>query len=506
FEPAPPAEPAPPPPPPPPPEPAPPLDLDAGAHAPLVPPLPPPPPPEPAPPLDLDGCAHPPLALTPAPEPAAPASPPPELTMPSPDADPAEVGDDELLEAVDTVREQQRLERERGIEADADDSPLVKRVHQLLVQGVSRRASDIHIEPQEDRVVVRFRVDGALTEACVLPPSIHSRLVTRIKIMANLVITEHRLPQDGQFRARIRGRKVEFRVSTLPSAYGEKIVLRALSSGGLTPDLARLGMEARDLDAVARTLASPHGLVLVTGPTGSGKTSTLYSMLAALNKPDVNILTAEDPIEYRLSGITQVQMNPAIGLKFETALRAFLRQDPDVMLVGEIRDLETAEIAVKASVTGHLVLSTLHTNGAPATIGRLAHIGVPRFLLAASLRLIVAQRLVRRLCASCRAPAQLTDDDRRALTEREQEQIRGALRAVGCDDCRRSGYAGRLPIFEVMPLHSAEMRDALQSQAGDRVAEVALREGMTTLRQAALRAVAAGETSLSDAYKVILCD
>ncbi len=312
----------------------------------------------------------------PAPAPAAPApSLPPMLSaLPEPDE---LIDSAELLETPDEVQEQKRMERERGIEAVADDSPLVKRVHQLLVQAVGRRASDIHIEPREDCVAVRFRIDGALVEICSLPASIHPRLTTRLKIMANLVITEHRVPQDGQFQARIRGKKVEFRVSTLPSAFGEKIVLRALASGGLSPDLGRLCMAPRDLAVVERTLKSPHGLILVTGPTGSGKTSTLYSMLAAVNKPDINILTAEDPIEYRLPGITQVQIRPAVGLKFDTVLRAFLRQDPDVMLVGEIRDLETADIAVKASITGHLVMSTLHTNSAPASVARLVHMGVP---------------------------------------------------------------------------------------------------------------------------------
>ncbi|MBI4423665.1 MAG: type II/IV secretion system protein, partial [Elusimicrobia bacterium] len=408
-----------------------------------------------------------------------------------------------LAETIDQAEEQARLERERGIEAVAGDSPLVKRVHQLLVLAVDRRASDLHIEPQEDRVVVRFRVDGSLSEVCSFPLALHPRLTTRLKIMATLVITEHRVPQDGQFRARIRGQNVEFRVSTLPSAYGEKIVLRALSGGSLCPDLAKIGLQPRDLEVVQRTLKSPHGLILVTGPTGSGKTSTLYSMLAAINRPDINILTAEDPIEYRLAGITQVQVRPAIGFKFETALRAFLRQDPDVMLVGEIRDLETAEIATKASITGHLVLSTLHTNSAPASVARLVNMGLPPYLISASARLIIAQRLVRRLCPECRVPAPLSQEDRRALTEREQAEVGGAMRGAGCPRCASTGFSGRRPVFEVMPM-SQELRSALQaSQDVDSLGHVAAREGMVPLRQATLAAVAAGETSLSEAYKVI---
>lgn len=408
---------------------------------------------------------------------------------------------------VDVEKEEDDAGEEQGIEVMANDSPLVNRVNKIIVRAVDMGASDIHIEPQEKHLKVRGRVDGSLAEICTLPSSLTSRVAARIKIMSDLVITERRLPQDGQFRAAIGGRKIEFRVSTVPGMHGEKIVLRILGGAKVKPNMEELGFSTRDAHYGQRALQNSHGLVLVTGPTGSGKTTTLYTMIGTINKPDVNVMTVEDPVEYRLPGITQVHVKPGIGLTFDSVLRSFLRQDPDIMLVGEIRDLETAEIAVKASITGHLVLSTLHTNSAPATITRLTHMGTPPFLLAASIKLIVAQRLVRLLCPQCKVPAPLTEDDRKLLTNDESDRLQDMRRGVGCRRCHQTGFLGRKPIFEVMPLRTAEMRQLIMSSAGtDEVSALAVKEGMVPLREAALDMVAKGETSLQEALKIILAE
>ncbi|MBI4348785.1 MAG: Flp pilus assembly complex ATPase component TadA [Elusimicrobia bacterium] len=415
--------------------------------------------------------------------------------------------DDEALLDLVKIEKEERPEAEdlQGLDLESKNSPLISKVNQILVRAVGMRASDIHIEPQEDQILVRVRVDGSLRNLCTLPVSLRARLAARIKIMANLIITEHRLPQDGQFQAQIKNAPVEFRVSTLPSCHGEKIVMRILGASKLNTDLRSLGLSDRDFDCVEKTLKSPNGLVLVTGPTGSGKTTTLYTMMGVLNSPDVNILTAEDPIEYRLKGATQAQIRPAIGLTFETALRAFLRQDPDIMLIGEIRDKETAEIAVKASITGHLVFSTLHTNSAPATIMRLTHMGLASFLVAASVRLVVAQRLVKLLCPACKIPQPLSDEDKRSLTEDQIARLKTVFRPRGCPACRQAGYAGRRPIFEVMPVATSGMRQAILSREGssDLLTDLAVKEGMTPLGHAALLAAADGLTSLHEAYPII---
>jgi type IV pilus assembly protein PilB len=392
-----------------------------------------------------------------------------------------------------------------SLDSVSDDSPTVSRVNKIIVKAVQLGASDIHVDPQESRSAVRLRLNGALKTVGWFPPELHARLVARLKIMANLAITERRRPQDGQFRVFIKGKKIEFRVSTVPSTYGEKIVLRVLEQGRLRRDLSELEMSVRDLRCVQTAIQNPHGLILVTGPTGSGKTTTLYTMLSVLNTPDVNILTVEDPVEYRLPGITQVPVNPAIGLTFEPVLRAFLRQDPDILLVGEIRDKETAEIAVKASVTGHLVLSTLHTNSAPATVSRLSHMGLPAYLISASVKLVIAQRLIRVLCSDCKRPAALPDDSVRLLRDSELRRLAQVFSAEGCRACQRTGYRGRMPLFEVMPVQSQELRKMiLGSVDPDELSELAVKEGMTTLREAALNAVAAGATSLSEAMRLIV--
>jgi len=434
-----------------------------------------------------------------------------------PEAPPAEETEEPLFEAAelesngdDLLIEEQKKEHDEdlsGLDVLANDSPLVARINKILVQAVEMGASDVHIEPQEKVILVRVRVDGTLRLLCRLPIALQAQVAARIKIMSNLTITERRRPQDGQVRAVIKGKKIEFRVSTIPSLFGEKVVLRILGGAKLKETLEELQFSPRDVEVVRKALQSPHGLLLVTGPTGSGKSTTLYTMIRQLNTPDVNIMTAEDPVEYELAGITQVPIRSAIGVTFEAVLRSFLRQDPDIMLVGEIRDLETAEIAVKAAITGHIVLSTLHTNSAPATIGRLTHMGLAPYLVADSVKLIVAQRLVRKICGKCRAPAPANEEMLRLIGEGEKEKLAKAQAGRGCPHCARSGYAGRMPLFEVMEIRSPEMRNLILTGAGaDQLGKQAAAEGMRSLREAALDAVAAGETTVDEALNILLSE
>jgi type IV pilus assembly protein PilB len=443
----------------------------------------------------------------PEPEPESPAAAVPEAPVEEvPEIEETLAENDSELEVLDSAAEKKEEALQTiGLENLAEDSPLIQRVNKILATAVEMRASDVHIEPQETRVMVRVRVDGVLKQLTTLPISIHPRLTARIKIMSNLVITERRIPQDGQFRVQMRGQKIEFRVSTLPCLKGEKIVMRVLGQSKLNSDLAQLALNPRERHSVEAALKSPNGLILVTGPTGSGKTTTLYTMINVLNKPDVNIMTAEDPVEYEVPNVNQVKIRPAVGLTFESTLRAFLRQDPDVMLVGEIRDLETAEIAIKASITGHLVFSTLHTNSAPATITRLTHMGVAPYLVAASVKMVIAQRLVRKLCTHCKAAAALTEDDRSFLTDKEAGRLGQVYRPVGCHHCHQTGYSGRKPVFEVMPIETSEMRNMITTKTDvDELNRLAVREGMTSLREAALAEVEAGTTSIGEALKIMM--
>ncbi|MGD9642248.1 MAG: ATPase, T2SS/T4P/T4SS family [Elusimicrobiales bacterium] len=450
-----------------------------------------------------------------APEPAPPAPEPEPEAAPEP-VEPEEVvpemnevftqEDAQELELIDADAEKKQEAKEvMGIEALEKDSPLIQMVNKILVRAVEMRASDIHMEPQEDRVSVRVRVDGVLRQLTTLPIAIHPRVTARIKIMSSLVITERRIPQDGQFRVNIKGNKIEFRVSTLPCIKGEKIVMRVLGQSKLNSDLSSLALTEREHRCLEAALKSPNGLILVTGPTGSGKTTTLYTMINVLNKPDVNIMTAEDPVEYEVPHVNQVKIIPAVGLTFESTLRAFLRQDPDIMLVGEIRDLETAEISIKASITGHLVFSTLHTNSAPATVVRLTHMGVAPFLVAASVKMVIAQRLVRTLCPHCKRPSRLSEEDARFLSDSEKEMLKKVWHAPGCHHCGQSGYSGRKALFEVMPVETSAMRQLITSNFNvDMLTELAKKEGMTTLRQSALTAVANGSTSMAEALKIMM--
>ncbi|WP_343725999.1 GspE/PulE family protein [Herbaspirillum huttiense] len=363
-----------------------------------------------------------------------------------------------------------------------DDVPVVRLLHKLLADAVGMGASDLHFEPFEHLFRVRLRLDGVLHELAQPPLSLRDKLATRLKILARLDIAEKRLPQDGKMRLALGTRTVDFRVSTLPTQFGEKIVLRILDTAQAALSISDLGYEPAQQEALLQAISKPHGLVLMTGPTGSGKTVSLYACLQRLNQPGVNIATAEDPVEINLPGINQVSINERAGLDFALALRAFLRQDPDVLMVGEIRDLETADIAVKASQTGHLVLSTLHTNDAPATLTRLLNMGVPAYNIAASVSLIVAQRLVRRLCR-CRRPAGGTP---------------ATFVPHGCPACNQTGFRGRTGIYQVMPV-SAAMQSLILAQAGTlELGRQAQAEGIIDLRRAGLLKVLRGETSMGE--------
>ena len=364
----------------------------------------------------------------------------------------------------------------------ADDVPVVRLLHKLLTDAVGMGASDLHFEPFEHFCRVRLRIDGVLRELAQPPLSLRDKLATRLKILARLDIAEKRLPQDGKMRLALQASSVDFRVSTLPTQFGEKIVLRILDTRQAALAIAELGYEPAQQEALLQAITRPHGLVLMTGPTGSGKTVSLYACLQRLNQPGVNIATAEDPVEINLPGINQVGINERSGLDFATALRAFLRQDPDVLMVGEIRDLETADIAVKASQTGHLVLSTLHTNDAPATLTRLLNMGVPAYNIAASVTLIVAQRLVRKLCR-CRRPA---------------SQRTGGYLPQGCSACNHTGYRGRTGIYQVMPVSAAMQALILAQAATADIARQARTEGVIDLRRAGLLKVLRGDTSLGE--------
>lgn len=383
-----------------------------------------------------------------------------------------------------------------------EDAPVVVYVQQLLEQAVAQSASDLHFEPYEQAYRVRMRIDGQLREAPPAPLAFRDRLAARIKVMARLDVAEKRLPQDGRIKFRLQsGRELDLRVSTLPTLFGEKVVVRVLDTRHAQLDLATLGYEAEDLAVLQEAIRRPHGMVLVTGPTGSGKTQSLYACLNLLNTPEVNIATVEDPCEIQLTGINQVNVQERPGLSFAVALRAFLRQDPDILMVGEIRDLETAQIAIQAAQTGHLVLSTLHTNDAPSTLVRLRNMGIAPYNLAASVSLVTAQRLVRKLCPHCRIATPVPSDVwRQAGWGDEMRLAQSAPTAFlprGCPQCHK-GFKGRTGIFQVMPVSTALQELILQDASGLALARQAQREGVRSLRQAGLRKAWSGETSLDE--------
>ena len=410
---------------------------------------------------------------------------------------------DELEELeIELVEEEQDQISTEQLRAQVDDAPVVRLINGILTDAVKRGASDIHIEPYEQQLRVRYRVDGALQEIMLPPLRMQAALISRVKILADLNIAERRIPQDGRIKMKLGKRVIDFRVSTLPTLFGEKIVLRILDKGNLVLDLEQFGMEKKAEQDMLSAIANPYGMVLVTGPTGSGKTTTLYSALTRINTDEVNIMTAEDPVEYNLSGINQVQIRPNIGLTFAAALRAFLRQDPNIVMVGEIRDLETGDIAVKASLTGHLVLSTLHTNDAASTITRMVDMGIEPFNVSAAVNLITAQRLVRRICGRCKAEASYPDEMLRAASI--PDEILASLtfyKGEGCDACSGSGYAGRQGLYEVMKMSRTLRRMVLQGVSADDLKTQAIEDGMLTLRDDGLLKVKQGITTLDEVLK-----
>ena len=389
------------------------------------------------------------------------------------------------------------------LRSSADQVPVVRLVNSILLDAIKRGASDVHMDPSEHIFRIRFRVDGILHEVMTPPKRVEPAVVSRLKIMANLDIAERRLPQDGRIKLRQNGHEVDFRMSVLPSLFGESVTLRILDKGALKVDLTQLGFEEASLTEFQKAIQSPNGLILITGPTGAGKTTTLYSALNAVNSPDRNIVTVEDPVEYELQGITQVQVSEEIGRTFATALRSFLRHDPDVILVGEMRDQETAQIAVRAALTGHLVLSTLHTNSAAQTISRLQDMGVPPFLVASSVRVVVAQRLARKVCQNCREPYRL---DETSLVQYGHTPLGlGACtvyKGKGCATCHGTGMKGRVALYEVLPI-TPEIRGlVLNSTFASEIQDVASKQGMKTLREAGLLKVLQGVTTVEEILRV----
>ncbi|MFA5142815.1 MAG: ATPase, T2SS/T4P/T4SS family [Candidatus Omnitrophota bacterium] len=386
------------------------------------------------------------------------------------------------------------------------DAPVVKITNLLLAEAVNLRSSDILIEPLEDQMRVRYRVDGVLREGRRSPISLHNAVISRLKVMSNLDIAERRLPQDGRFKAKLHGREVDFRISVIPSSRGEKIALRILDKTQANLDMNKLGFDKGALEDISRAAARPHGMILMCGPTGCGKTTTLYSVMQHVNSPEKNIVTVEDPVEYLIEGVNQVTARPEIGLTFASALRSILRQDPNIIMIGEIRDFETVDIAIKAALTGHLVLSTLHTTTATGSVIRLVNMGVEPFLITSSLILVGAQRLVRRLCQSCREPYELTGDAQARLNIKLEKGKNIFYRAKGCDSCFNIGYKGRVALIEVLPMSPKIRALILENAQENKIREEARREGMTTLRDSGIKNAVEGVTTLEEVLRVTAGD
>jgi type IV pilus assembly protein PilB len=399
------------------------------------------------------------------------------------------------------VIEDEEEEDPTALAAQVEAAPVVKFINSLLADAVHHGASDIHIEPYEDELRIRYRVDGVLRQTVSPPLKMKAALISRIKILADLNIAERRIPQDGRIKLKMGERVIDFRVSTLPTLYGEKIVLRILDVGRVALDLEELGLSESGLTGLAHSIESPFGILLVTGPTGSGKTTTLYSALSRLNQPGVNIMTAENPVEYNLKGVNQVQVREDIGLDFAQALRAFLRQDPNIIMVGEIRDTETASIAIKAALTGHLVLSTVHTNDAPSTVSRLVDMGVQPFLAASALNCVAAQRLVRRICAGCRRTRRYSRPVLEDAGFKSPDLQMPFHEGAGCGECEDTGYRGRIGLFEVMPVTRAIRRLITEHATTEAIRGQALEDGMITLREDGLAKVKAGITTLDEVLR-----
>ena len=429
---------------------------------------------------------------------------------------PVVVAADELLKAVERFQRSETdlddvaaamTESSTTLKSDIgadEDAPIVRYVNGLIEQAIENRASDLHIEPTEDDLRVRFRIDGVLHEVDTVPRAVQSALISRLKIMAAVDITERRVPQNGRITAQLNHRHVDLRLATLPTVWGEKIVLRVLDTGGIDLELRKLGFSDENYGRFSASFAKPHGMLLVTGPTGSGKSTTLYSALTEINKPEVNIITVEDPVEYRLPGVNQVQVNHKAGLNFAAVLPAILRSDPDVVLIGEIRDRVTAQLAIEASLTGHLVLSTLHTNDAPSAVTRLIEMGIEPFLVGSSLDCVMAQRLARRLCQWCREPYRPKRSEL-AGARWPFEDMNGPeelWRAVGCRSCAGTGYRGRVALHEVMTVSEDVEKLAVERASSHDIQRLAIEEGMEVLRTDGLRKAAAGETTLAEVLRV----
>jgi len=430
-----------------------------------------------------------------------------ELAYAAPD-----VSYDQLMEGFDEGEiEVAEIEAEANLldlERASEDAPVVRLCNAILLNAIKKGASDIHIEPYEKGMRVRYRIDGMLHQEMTPPLKLKNAIASRMKIMASLDIAERRLPQDGRIKLKMgKGREMDYRVSCLPTLWGEKIVMRLLDKSNLQLDMTKLGFEQKALDDFKKAISLPYGMVLVTGPTGSGKTTTLYSGLSELNQPDTNISTAEDPVEFNLHGINQVQMHDDIGLNFAAALRSFLRQDPDIIMVGEIRDFETAEIAVKAALTGHLVLSTLHTNDAPSTVTRLLNMGVEPFLVTASLNLVLAQRLARKICQECKTEIAVDEATLLDVGYKKEELSKcRAYKGAGCPKCSGSGYKGRIALYEVMPFTDKLKELVLQGASSADIKIEMIRGGVKSLRMAGLSKVIDGVTTIEEVVRVTAPD
>ncbi len=395
-------------------------------------------------------------------------------------------------------------DEEMDLNIQINDAPVIRLVNAIIAEAIRMKASDIHIEPYEKELRLRYRLDGVLMAQASPSKAWQNAIISRLKILSEMDIAEKRLPQDGRFRVRMDGKDVDFRVNTIPVPHGEKVVIRILDQGNLMLDLTRLGLTLEEIDKFNREIHKPWGMCLVTGPTGSGKSTTLYSALSTINDPTINISTAEDPVEYQLPGINQVAVNEKIGLSFATALRAFLRQDPDVIMVGEIRDLETAEIAIKAALTGHLVFSTLHTNDASSSISRMVNMGVEPFLVAASLNMIVAQRLVRRVCAGCKENYEPTPEQRKAIGIDDPKAV--FSRGAGCDICGDRGYKGRVALYEIL-VNSDRLRDQIIANVPPtHLKREAILLGMSTLRMSGVRKIKDGVTTVEEVLSATVSD
>ncbi len=410
-----------------------------------------------------------------------------------------DIGDDVAAEVIQ-VKSDADADR---LKEEIDAAPIVKLLDGIIADAVQKGASDIHLEPYENQFRVRFRIDGILAEVMSPPGHMKNALTSRAKIMANLNIAERRIPQDGHIKMKLADRTIDLRVSTLPTLFGEKVVMRILDKSNLTLDLSTFGFEEKALEDFNRAIRMPFGMILVTGPTGSGKTTTLYSVLSRLNTPTVNTMSAEDPVEYNFAGLNQVLVREEVGLTFASALRAFLRQDPDIIMIGEIRDLETGSIAVRAALTGHLVLSTLHTNSAAATISRLNDMGIERFLVSSSVSLIVAQRLIRKICVKCKCPAEIHEEALREVGI-DPTKARGQVyyRGSGCIECNSSGYRGRTGVYEVMPVTPKIRTMILDSATATDIEAAAVEEGMLTLRAGAVKKFERGITTIEEVLRV----